>query len=280
MKRIITTLLSLAVVLIVPASVSAAPIRIKSPETPLGIDISYPQCDAKVPTNHAFGIVGVNDGLATIPNPCLAKQLLWAAKAIGGANQDKVQLYVNTANPGGMGTPSWPQDNMDPADNVVIDPYGACYGNDSYACAWQYGWNRAHDDVNKWFPPAAQQAKIDQDPKVYRWWLDVELENTWKTGKTEFDQKSNVAVLEGMAAYFANQNIRTGIYSTGYQWGEITGGRIDDSSNLVGLPNWRPGGMSLSTAKQACEAAPLTKGGVVVLAQYISRGLDYNYSCI
>lgn len=277
MKRIITTLLALAVVLTVPGYASAAPAKVT---TPLGIDISYPQCNTKVPTNHAFGIVGVNDGLATTPNPCLAKQLLWASKAVGGANQDEVQLYVNTANPGGMGTPSWPQDNIDPAGDFVIDPYGACYGEDSYACAWQYGWNRAHDDVNKWFPPAAQQAKINQDPTAYRWWLDVELENTWKTGKSEFDYKSNVAVLKGMAAYFADEQIKTGIYSTGYQWGEITGGRIDDSSNLIGLPNWRPGGMSLSTAKQACDATPLTKNGTVVLAQYISRGLDYNYSCI
>jgi hypothetical protein len=277
MKRIIFSILSFSVALLVSNSAYAAPTKVT---TAFGMDISYPQCDTKVPTNHAFGIVGVNDGLATTPNPCLAKQLVWASKAVGGTKQDKVQLYVNTANPGGLGTPTWPQDNSDPAGNFVINQYGLCNGNDSYACAWQYGWNRAHNDVNTWFPPAAQQAKIDRDPRSYIWWLDVELENTWKTGKTEFDQTSNVAVLEGMVAYFSEMNIRTGIYSTSYQWSEITGGRIDDTSNLVGKPNWRPGGINLSTAKQACDATPLTKDGEVVLAQYISRGLDYNYSCI
>ena len=277
MNRVIIAIVSLSVALLVSSSASAAPAEVKKP---LGIDVSYPQCETKLPTNYAFGIVGVNDGLATTPNPCLAKQLVWASKAVGGTKQDKVQLYVNTANPGGLGTPTWPQDNFDPAGNFINNPYGLCYGDDSYACAWQYGWNRAHDDVNKWFPPAAQQAKIDQDPKAYLWWLDVELENTWKTGKTEFDQKSNVPVLEGMTGYFTERSIRTGIYSTAYQWGEITGGRIGDSSNLVGKPNWRPGGLSLATAKQACDAKPLTKDGSVVLAQYIFRGLDYNYSCL
>lgn len=36
-----------------------------------GLDISWPQCSVKVPTSQAFGIVGVNGGLATTTNPCL-----------------------------------------------------------------------------------------------------------------------------------------------------------------------------------------------------------------
>jgi hypothetical protein len=279
MKLPIITALSITVSLLVTTSAFAAPANTKV-STPLGIDISYPQCNTKVATNHAFGIVGVNDGLATTPNTCLAQQLTWASKAIGGTNQEKVQLYVNTANPGGLGTKSWPQDNIDPSGAWISSTYGLCEGSDSNACAWQYGWNRASDDVRVWFAEAVKTTALEKDPTKYTWWLDVELENTWKTGKTDNDFRSNIAVLEGMQAFFDSQTIRTGIYSTAYQWGEITGNVISDSSNLNGKPNWRPGGATLSTAKQACTAKPLTKDGRVVLAQYISRGIDYDYSCI
>lgn len=36
-----------------------------------GNDISYPQCGAAFPSSPAFGIVGVNGGLANDLNPCL-----------------------------------------------------------------------------------------------------------------------------------------------------------------------------------------------------------------
>lgn len=276
MKLIFAIFTALGVSMIGLTNVHAAP-PIKSP---IGYDISYPQCNTKVSTNHAFGIVGVNGGLATTPNPCLEQQLEWASTAVGGTKQEKVQLYVNTANPGGLDTPSWPQDNFDPGGNFVVTPHGGCTGEDTLACAWQYGWNRAYEDVNWWFGPAATKVLADTKPSSYVWWLDVELENTWKLSGSKLDYQSNVAVLEGMAEYFASIGTRIGLYSTAYQWGEITDGVIDSESRLNGLPNWRPGGRNVSTATQACTASPLTPGGTVVLTQYIARGLDHNYSCI
>ena len=115
----------------------------------LGNDISWPQCGRKLPSSQAFGIVGVNGGLANTDNPCLRDQLLWASKSSGAlANQPKIQLYVNTANPGGLNTPSWPSSNIDPLGNNAPNPYGVCDHSDSLACAWQYGWNRAPEDVH------------------------------------------------------------------------------------------------------------------------------------
>lgn len=245
----------------------------------LGVDISAPQCGERILNRFSFAVIGVNSGLATEPNPCLSDQLAWAKTVSGPTNQPRLQLYVNTANPGGLNTESWPQDNIDPSNRFVLSEYGLCAGEDSPACAWQYGWNRAYEDVNKWFPGAADKAGVDTNPAAYRWWLDVEIENTWKMTKQPGDFKSNIAVLEGMNAYFASQDIQTGLYSTAYQWNEITGSDIGQSSNLNSMPNWRPGGKSLQTAKQACNATPLTKNGSVVMTQYIYRGLDYNYSC-
>lgn len=248
--------------------------------TPLGIDVSWPQCTTKLPTTQAFGIVGVNGGLATTTNSCLKNQLIWASKSVGGTSQDKIQLYVNTANPGGLNTESWPKNNIDPAGNTTPNPFGTCDNKDTEACAWQYGWNRAVEDVKDRFLPAATLAKIDSTASKYKWWLDVETENTWKLSGSSFDTKSNVAVLEGMTAYFTQIGARVGLYSTSSQWNQIVGSAVTNSSNLVGLDNWRPGGANLSTSKQACTASSLTSNGKIVLTQFVSKGLDYNYSCI
>ena len=237
--------------------------------TPLGNDVSWPQCGAQLPSTHAFGIVGVNGGLATTTNPCLKDQLIWASTAVGGTVQEKVQLYVNTANPGGLNTASWPKNNVDPEGKTTVNPHGTCDGKDTLACAWQYGWNRAVQDVRERFQPEASLAGIDTSPAAYIWWLDVETENTWKLSGTAFDNQSNVAVLEGMTAYCKSVGARVGLYSTASQWNQIVGKAVSASSNLNGLNNWRPGGATLSTAKQACKALPLTPGGKVVLTQFV-----------
>ncbi|MEO5499173.1 MAG: hypothetical protein ABIR46_01585 [Candidatus Saccharimonadales bacterium] len=261
-------------------AMAAKPItQAPSNATPLGIDVSYPQCGKTLPTNHAFGIVGVNGGLATTTNPCMAEQLKWADKALGTTSQDKVQLYVNTANPGGLNTGSWPKSDVDSAGVSQVNPYGVCDGRDSLGCAWMYGWNRALEDDTDRFQPAANQAGLSTQAVDYVWWLDVETENTWKTTTNEFSSRSNVAVLEGMTAYFGSVNARVGLYSTAYQWNTIVGSSVTPDSNLKGLPNWRPGGASLKTAKDACNATPLTANGTVVLTQFVSKGLDYNYVC-
>lgn len=268
------------VLLVAPSALAAKPSGGGGAKTPLGIDVSWPQCGKTLPKTQAFAIVGVNGGLANTTNPCLADQLVWGSKSVGGTSQELLQLYVNTANPGGLNTASWPQNNLDPAGNIAPNPHGPCDGTDSLACAWQYGWNRAVEDVIERFQPAATQAGVSTSPTVYLWWLDVETENTWKLSGSTFDNESNVAVLEGMTEYFKSVGGRVGLYSTGSQWNQIVGSSVTATSNLNGLNNWRPGGASLATAKQACSAAPLTSNGTVVLTQFVSKGLDYDYSCV
>lgn len=246
----------------------------------VGLDISWPQCGAKVPTTQTFGIVGVNGGLATTTNACLKDQLIWASKSTGVTKQDKVQLYVNTANPGGLGTASWPLSGVDSIGNTTNNPYGLCDGGDSLACAWQYGWNRAVEDVVLRFQPAAAQAGVASQASSYVWWLDVETDNTWKAPGSVFNNQSNVAVLEGMTSYFKSVGGRVGLYSTAYQWSQIVGSSVSMTSNLNGLTSWLAGSTSLNSAKQACNAKSLTANGSVILTQYISKGFDYDYSCI
>ncbi|HSX09778.1 MAG TPA: hypothetical protein VLF93_06510 [Candidatus Saccharimonadales bacterium] len=249
--------------------------------TKIGNDISYPQCNKTLPTGQRFGIVGVNGGIAVTTNPCLSTQLLWANQSTGSTpNQNKVQLYVNTGNPGGLNTPSWPTNNTDPAGNVAPNPDGTCDGSDSLACSWQYGWNRAVDDVQNRFVPNAQAAAVDTNPSDYPWWLDVETVNSWESGSDDA-LKKNVADLEGMIAYFQSRSITAGIYSTSSMWSEIVGNDVTSDSKLNGLRSWVPGASDVNGAQANCKAlSAITSGGTLVLTQYTTNNLDYDYSCL
>ena len=274
-SKLMFSALTLAVVL----TLSAQPVLASPRQTKVvGNDISFPQCGNSYPAGQAFGIVGVNGGLATTTNPCLSSELVWAYKSIGGTHQSKAQLYVNTANPGGLNTDSWPKNNTDPSGTVTANPYGICDGTDSLACAWQYGWNRAVEDVQNRFLPAAQTAGVSISPASYPWWLDVETANTWKSGSA-FAYQSNAADLEGMVAYFQSKGATVGIYSTSFQWGAIIG-TLSPSSSLNGLNNWLPGATRLSGAQSNCSLNPLTTGGKVTVTQYSSGSFGYDYSCI
>src|SRR5579875_1289831 len=238
--------------------------------TPTGNDVSYPQCGSSLPASPAFGIVGVNDGLANNLNPCLGpsssypsyteSELYWAvASSTGKSTQPKASLYVNTADPGN-GVADWPTSGGGGG-------YGSCTGADSDACAWQYGYNKATQDA-AWLTSAAQ-AITNQESSVavpstassYPWWLDVETANTWQP-----DTSMNVADLQGMVAGLQAAGASTvGVYSTSYQWDQITGGNTTSASgSLYGLPDWIPGARSLSGAESNCSLASFTAGPVTV----------------
>ena len=241
----------------------ALPAQAATPPGP-GNDVSWPQCGKPLPKGQTFAIVGVNNGLANNTNPCLATQLSWARKSTGGTGQPRVALYVNTANPGTAGS-WWPRSNTY-RGKTVSNPYGKCSrGATGAACSYMYGYAKAYDNVT---------SRGISNPKSYIWWLDVETENTWSA-----DKRANRADLEGMAAYFKSIGVKTGIYSTRWQWSQIVG-TVPSSSNLYKLPSWLAGASSLASAKRKCAEAPLTRGSKVVLTQYISGGFDYNHSCI
>lgn len=245
-----------------------------------GYDVSYPQCGKRLPTDHYFGIVGVNGGNAATANSCLADQLVWASKAKTGSNQSKYQLYVNTANPGEVidQITTWPTSSFDINGNTPSNPYGVCSGANDRACSWLYGWNRSIYTENV-FKVAASSKGLNSNTADYVWWLDVETMNTWQSGSTEALVRNTVAI-EGFGAYYESKDAKIGLYSTSVQWAQITGNNIGLTSNLNGLPNWRPSGASLTNAKTNCNVAPLTAGGFISLTQYVVKNLDHNHSCI
>lgn len=274
----------LAILIVPPVVFAAKPSASGSKPAPnvdmKGYDVSYPQCGKRLPTDHYFGVVGVNGGNAASANSCLADQLVWANQAKTGSKQPRVQLYVNTANPGEVISQisTWPKSSVDSNGNTPTNPYGACNGANDEACSWLYGWNRSIYTENV-FKTAASSKGIGTDTASYTWWLDVETMNTWQTGSNQALIR-NTAAIEGFGAYYQSKGAKIGLYSTADQWREITGNNIAANSNLIALPNWRPSGASLSNAKANCSVAPLTSGGYISLTQYVVKNLDNNYSCI
>lgn len=252
----------------------------KTVSSNLGNDISYPQCGKQLPTGQAFGLVGINGGTAAKDNPCLGSELQWAGRSGGNVtSQKKIQLYVNTANPGDLSVASWPSSTEYPAGKASTNPYGSCDGSDSDGCAWQYGWNRAYDDVQSRFIPTATSLGMDADPSHYPWWLDVETVNSWETNSSAALSR-NAHDLEGMMAYLGSIGVtQAGIYSTSYQWNQIVGSTVSVDSNLNHTLSWLAGSSSQS-AKFDCLKPPLTTGSFVVMTQYVANRLDYDYSCI
>lgn len=297
----------IAILMVSGATASAAIRSTTTDMSKIGNDISWPQCGKTLPKGQAYGIVGVNGGKATTTNPCLADQLKWANGSTNtNPKQPKIQLYVNTANPGEVlqqyAVTSWPTNNVDSRNNNSLNnptalfknPYGACttttgnyngYTNDM-ACSWQYGWNRAVESVDIRFVPAAQAQSLSTRAADYKWWLDVETENSWQTAGTAEAYARNTATIEGMKQFYESEGVAlVGLYSTGYQWGQIVGSTIETSTigvgaNLKGLESWLAGASNQTDAKNRCLTMKGLTGGPVVLNQYISRALDYNYSCI
>ncbi|MEP6680827.1 MAG: hypothetical protein ABJB65_05050 [Chloroflexota bacterium] len=222
-------------------------------------DISYPQCDVRYPRDPAFGIVGVNGGIVFSPNRCLASQIVWAG---AGA-----QLYANTANPGPQLSTHWPTGQTTPRTCSAGDP-------DTRDCAYDYGWNAAADSyrtaVDAYVALGQALAGATRTPAAKTWWLDVETGNSWRN-----DSARNVAVLQGAVAYLRSVEVAgVGFYSTGYQWGQITGG----SQAFAVHASWVAGAQTLRTAKRFCSGSGFT-GGPIVLTQYIASGFDADYRC-
>ena len=265
------------------AAIGAAPAGATT--TPVGYDISFPQCNASAPhypANPAFAIVGVNGGLAA-PNPCLgpwhgqAGELSWAAGAAGLSSQPRVSYYVNAGDPG-PGAAGWPGTTAHPQ---------RCTGAWSNGCAYDYGYLRAANalhlarfiaDVDRW-----DRAPV-ADPVGAPWWLDVETGPQWATASAPGGLALNVAAVAGFVDGLRAGGVRLdhiGLYSTAFQWRHITG--LDTSTSRAYFsplhPDWVPGARSLEQARSACRPAKSFSGGPVTLTQYESGGFDADYRC-
>ena len=219
-----------------------------------GWDISWPQCPSNFPPTTGFGIVGVNGGKAWTSNPCLSAEYQWMTKTTQASTS--TSFYINTGNPGTKST-HWGL----PGPKTCVNPQLHRSVNDA-GCAYNYGWNAAGDAFS-------HAAGVTSSAQTASWWLDVETANSWDgTGA------ANSADIQGGIDYLKTQQgvATVGVYSTGYQWNQITGGyRIPN-------PNWVAGAQTLQQAQQFCSGTSFT-GGPVALTQYPSGAFDGDYAC-
>ena len=212
-----------------------------------GSDVSFPQCGTSLPSGSYFAVVGVTNGSAWSANPCLATLYQWAAARTGAPS-----FYVNTGNPGPIST-HW----------GATGPH-TCADPSSYAdtgCAYNYGWAAAHDAYT-----IATNATSASAVRNAFWWLDVETANSWNGTFA-----ANTEALNGWLDYLAIRAVAgVGVYSTGYQWGVITGGATGN------VPNWVAGATNAASAITKC-GQPFT-GGPVYLTQYVTT-FDIDYAC-
>jgi hypothetical protein len=216
------------------------------------------------------------------------------ATPTGTSTQPKASLYVNTGDPGDVynGTliADWPTSGSTPygtcsTATVPISGGSAVAGDNTPACAWEYGYQTAVQDVS-WLANAAAainnlkpSVTVPGGASSYLWWLDVETGNTWQSGAS--GQAMNVADLQGMIAGLDGSGAAAaavGVYSTSYQWDQITGGTPTAASgSLYGISDWIPGARTLSGAESNCAAASFT-GGRVTVTQWTGSP-DNDYAC-
>jgi hypothetical protein len=147
-------------------------------------------------------------------------------------------------------------------------------GSDTANCAYDYGWNAAADSyrtaASAYVSLGLASPGATSTPSPNVWWLDVEINNSWRT-----DVTLNVVALGGAVAYLQSMNTAgIGFYSNQYQWNQITGG----TSAFSAYPSWVAGASSARQAVTDCSAKGFT-GGRVALAQYLAGGFDADFLC-
>ena len=216
-----------------------------------GYDYSYPQCGTAAPAAR-FGIVGVNGGYPfTYYNTCLATEFAAARKTGNGA------VYINTGY-----DPSYTAIDGRHTTQDCANTSQSIAGTQAQKAAWAVGCSEAQRDLSY----ASAQSVASQTA----WWLDVEIANSWSSS----DLSLNRYAIQGIVATLRLATaVPIGIYSTSYQWNEITAGyQAPVDANWVAT-----GQSSLKRAKRYCSSTGFT-GAKVWLVQYVAT-YDHDYVC-
>jgi hypothetical protein len=276
--KLVTLLAALVVTVVgVVENISAAPIGASS--SPVGRDVSFPQCGTPLPPARAaaFGVVGTTGGTVFSKNPCLVEQLRWARQLAGAP-----AFYANTGNPGPVHSHHWPLGQTAPRVCTRSNP-------NSLGCSFDYGWNAAVaaysnavdavQTLHHVSRPNARSRAADVD-----WWLDVEILNSWQAldnAPTAANRHRDTESLAGAVNALWSFGVhRVGIYATQYQWSVVTGGRAITGTRFSANPVWLAGFSTHAHAARACSRAGFT-GGTVLLTQFPGRdGFDADVRCL
>jgi hypothetical protein len=283
----VSATVSLAVALVVATALPAASASGASAGAPNRVtggvvvarDVSFPQCPGSLPREASgdFGVLGTNNGISFTRNPCLVRQLAWAKRL-----PRPPAFYANTGNPGPWRARHWPFGQTSPRLCSQSDP-------NSIGCSYDYGWNAAWQSYTVATDAAQRLHRVSRVNARYRaanveWWLDIETMNSWQALDEEptlAAQRRDVATIEGEVDALRAAGVESvGIYSTAFQWKQITGGSRVTQGRFRGLPQWLAGYESHASAVVGCDHDGFT-GGPVRMTQYLGRdGFDSDVLCV
>jgi hypothetical protein len=216
----------------------------------VGRDVGDDSCAATLASDAAFGVVATTAGRPYYSSPCLASEYAWAKDLAYSP-----EFYVNLADPGQRSS-HWGQGGPQTCHRFA--KYGV-------GCAFDYGYQAA--------AAAWGYARSIGASGTGRWWLDVEIDNTW--GYSEAGVAANIAVIRGaLQELKSHPHVGAGIYTETVWWDYITGG----TRSFGTTPVWGGGAGSKQHASQNCLAHSIT-GGPALLAQWIAGGIDHDIAC-
>lgn len=224
----------------------------------LGSDISWPQCPEgmgiperptlgmPMPVDEAeYVIIGLTNGPAFTPNPCLADQVDWSKE-----RELMVAAYAVTS------YPTRQQLRQHGGD-------GPHDGDTRLGALRNVGYQQASYNLG-----VMRDAGLET-PVV---WIDVEpvpAPYGWSS-----DPKANAAVVEGVARGYRDAGYRIGFYSNVGLWQEVVG----DLS--LGLPEWRAtGDEGRAGALAGCLPGKAFQDGRPVMGQWLEARRDHNVTC-
>lgn len=252
---------------------STAPEHVDTPPTPsvpelrippssdrpvLGGDVSWPQCPKGMgipekPTlglpmplpSAEFVILGLTNGPAFTPNPCLADQVAWVQE-----RHLMAAAYAVTSYP----------------DRATVAEYGS---NGPYDGATRLGALRNVGYQQAMFNLRTMREAGLVTPMI---WLDVEPVPVFEWSA---DKVANAAVVEGAARGYADAGFQIGAYSTPLLWDAVVG-----DFTLGGIPEWRAAGQtSRKEALARCGDDWSFQGGPGVVGQWVADDRDLDVTC-
>ncbi len=222
-----------------------------------GSDISWPQCPKGmgIPQKRTLGlppplptakyvIMGLTNGPAFTPNPCLASQVQWVKERRLLAAAYAVNSYP---------------------DKETVKRYarkGPFDGTTRLGALSNVGYQQAKFNL-------ATMARAGLESPVI--WLDVEPVPQFEWSS---DKAANAAVIKGAARSYTDAGFDIGTYSTAYLWEQVVG------DLRLGIPEWRAAGQtSRAEALRRCRSDRVIQGGQAVLAQWVEANRDRNVTC-
>ncbi len=222
-----------------------------------GRDVGWPNCPPGlgIPARRTLGkpmppasarylLIGLTNGPAFYPNPCLRDQVSFARRRHLWTSAYAVVTYPTTAQLAQYGDA------------------GPGRAGGLAARLWNVGWAQAQQNVEN------MRAAGLEPPTL---WVDVEPVRPpapWSR-----DTAANRQVLDGSIAAYRKAGLQVGVYSTPYLWRSVVGD-VD-----YGFPEWRAAGpTSLQRALGVCAGADI-QGGHAVLGQWSNVDVDFNVLC-